>query len=250
MRELRQFAASGLFVPENLPSGLAALFLRWAASPPRTLPIDRTWSDSGAPPDAGWFVFFDALPPPDAAAFVESELRRQLETPAATGFAWARWTPAGAAAAGVAVETAVRVGLDAGQRPAVAARVVVRLPPGLVTLGFGEGAPVRGAFDAQGLDAVVVSYPPQEGADPPRADGIRVGIAGTALGLVSFTGLVSLPVAPRERSVVKSLVRAQIDPLRPFDPSRTRTTSTGRDFLLTRDAGGVHLAPLPEASVS
>jgi hypothetical protein len=249
---------TAFYKPDAPGRGERLWFLRWRTddSPPG-LTLTEMWQAEGTPKAVGYFVFFDVLPPESAAPDVERDLREiwKEAAPTASSFAWVTYTAAKkkTAASGVSVSTRLGLTLNASNRPAVDADTRLALPPRMQTLGFGAGAPVIGvsAPDAK-ANGFVITYPPLGGAEPPRGGGVLLPITGNAVGCVCFSALVELidgkrPRDPDPDESWKSLVTVQIDPLHPFDRTRTFEALTGRDYLLRRTLDGFQLLPAPPA---
>lgn len=240
--QLTRVPGTALYQPPKPADGYA-LFLRWStAAPPQTLPIEQTWSDDGAPAEPGWWAFTDAGSAPTAAT--EQALRAALPAPAgATGFAWL-----GLARGSPVKPTIAALAPDGHGRPAFPAAVPVALPPGVYPLGFPAGAPVHGGRDGDGALVALVVDAPDPGAEPsPPRPGAAVPLVGDNAGVIAFTGFVPTTGGRREGTepgVVKALVAAQTDPVRPFDPKRTSIAPTGREMAFVPDGGGWRLVPL------
>jgi hypothetical protein len=239
---------TAFYRPDAPGKGERLWFLRWRTddSPPR-LTLTEMWRAEGTPPAVGYFVFFDALPPEGAAPDVEGALREIWKAvPTASSFAWVNYASGKKVPSGVKVSTRLGLTLNASNRPSVEADTRLALPRRMRTIGFGAGAPVIGVFGAADANGFVITYPPLGGAEPPRGGGLLLPITGTAVGCVCFSALTDLiggkrPRDPKIDEAWKSLVKVQIDPLHPFDRTRTFETLTGRDYLLRRTLDGFHL---------
>jgi hypothetical protein len=240
---LQRIASTTLYQPQSPAPGEAMWFLLWSqADPPAQLTLEQTWAESGPPAAPGYFLFLNELPQQGNAASFEEKVRALLPATALAGFVWAVYTPK---KDDVKVQTRIGLDLDSGNRPVVDADTSFVLPPGMTELGVGKGAPVTASAPGGLVDAFVVSYPPQEGADPPRPGGLTLPMTGGFVGCVRFGGLVNALNDGKGSSVLKSLVEVQVDPLRPVDPKRTFQTFTGLDYLLVAEGNGYRLERAP-----
>lgn len=235
---LARIPGTALYAPGG---GGTWAFLLWdAAGAPPSLPLRDTWADRGAPPHTGWYVFLRAVPDAARAAELEAALRAALPAPASTGWAWSAYAPG----AGAELRGSVAVQPDEASDPVVAADAAVAFPKGMLAFGFTRGLRVAATCDAAGeMDGLVVTRPtlPDE---PWR--GIRIPLAGPLAGCIVFGALLESAVSGEHS--LKSAADVRLDPLRPFDPDRTRTTPTGAEYLLVAEADGTYrLEPHPPA---
>ena len=64
------------------------------------------------------------------------------------------------------------------------------------------------------------------------------------MGCLRFAGLIDAGVKPPgPDQVLKTLVSVQIDPIRPFDPKRTRQIFGGRNYVLGQSGSSYWIAP-------
>ncbi|HYH82370.1 MAG TPA: hypothetical protein VEX86_21440, partial [Longimicrobium sp.] len=157
--------------------------------------------------------------------------------PTATGFAWV------SVAGGAPVLRALAAAELAEGGPRLGAAVSFALPPGMLALSLAAGSRIVGATAADGsLDGFTAAFPALEGAPPPHAPGIAIPMAGDGVGALRFQGLMS--AGGGAAGAVKQLWNVQVDPLRPFDASRTYQAYTSRAYLLSGSAGAYHLTLL------
>jgi hypothetical protein len=226
---LEQVLSTLLYEPTPRRPGEHLLFLRWAtANPPKTIPLEQTWADSGLPQTNGYFIFRNAMPD-DAAAF-EQQMRAKLPEPTTSAFAWATsGTPA-------AVQTVLKTKLD-NSRPCVDGDTQLSLPPGLESVGFANNAPVLSVREDGFITGFVVTHPalisPQS-----HPVGLILPVTGSFVGCVQFEGLTSrFAEPPADDSARKNLVNVSIDPHNPLDTQRNFMRFTGAEYLLTESAG-------------
>jgi hypothetical protein len=229
---------TSLYQPEQPGRKENLLFLRMAGgTPPKTIPLEETWAESGTPPHVGYFLFLDAQPT-DAKAF-EEEIKGSLPAPTASAFAWV------VTGSPLSVLTLLKTKLNSLNAPCVNGDTQLNLAlPGQASVGFGDGSPILAASSDGIIKGVVVTYPPLAGAQPPSVSGVMLPLAGDYVGCVRFVGLTPAPggASAFGDSVVKALVIVSLDPLNPLDTSRNRVTFTGASFILTRDANGYHIS--------
>lgn len=233
---LTRIAGSALFAPAGRETWA---FLLWdAAGVPDPLPLRDTWADRGVPARPGWYVFLRAVPDAAHAPELEAALRGALPAPAATGWAWSGYAPG----SGAELRGAVAVRPDEASDPVVAGDAPVAFPKGMKAFGFRAGLRVAAAHDGAGeMDGLVVARP----ALPDRPwVGIRIPLAGPLAGCIEFGALLESAVSgDRSR---KSAADVRLDPLRPFDKDRTRTTPTGAEYTLVAEGDGKYrLDPYP-----
>lgn len=209
--------STALYAPGG--TGTSAFLLWNEAEAPTTLPLSSTWSDSGAPANPGWFVFLEA--PVEAA--IEGGLRAALAGKTSTGLAWA--------VKGAWIACAVPIACTADAGPSVASDCTLPTPAGLLALSFPAGTPLRSTGT---LEGIVASAPTEAGPVRAGSDGTIVWIQGERAGCVTFQALAGQP--PSAGGTV-TLMEVSLDPLRPFDPSRSFQTFTGMSYGFTRDAG-------------
>jgi len=225
------------------------LFLRYSrVSPPQPLELEDTWSQSGTPASVGYFVFFNQMPTPAETPLVETALRELLPPdPKASGFTWVKYNPAakqGTDLQLIQILFTLALKLNQSEAPSVSENVTVPLPAGMQSLGFAAGAPAFASLDdASKIDGFVVTYPPLANTQTPNEIGIALPMTGGAVGCLTFVGLIDSAGNNTPSSVLKTLVDVQVDPLRPFDGSRTFQMLTGRNYLLSQDQDGYHIAP-------
>ena len=226
---------TALYTPDDAVAAGYARFLRWQADgAPASLSLDQIWPAGELSKNPGWFAFVDG-PVPSGFETAFRDLLKDAGSP--LGFAWV--SVAGAAPV---LQAAAPVTDAAGART-LAASVTFPLPPGMLELGFGLGAPVVGAKGGDGMLAgFAFTFPPVAGAAPPTGAGLALPLSGAATGALGFDGLMSAGTIGT--GVVKQLWNVQIDPLRPFDATRTWQAYTSAAFLLTAADGAYHLAPL------
>lgn len=245
---LDRIGATSLYKPRSPEPGGDVIFLRWiAGDAPEHLRLEETWSEVGTPSSVGYFFSLNRTPPDGLAAVFEQAARSVLppKAPRASGFVWATYRQQ-ESTVDVSVLTLLAIDLDVENRPSMAADVVLKLPAGFRVLGFGKGTRVLPSFDGEGgTDGFVITYPDLAAAPPQTRLGISLPMAGAAVGCLCFTGLINAAAAGEPDSVLKTVVQAQIDPLRPFDARRTFEVLTGRDYLLSRSGTGYHLSPAP-----
>jgi len=232
-----------LYAPQSPSPGEAMLFLLWPETdPPSQLTLEKTWADTGSPAAPGYFLFLNELPLPGGAASFEKRLRALLPETTLAAFAWVVYA---AGKEEVTIRTRIGLTLDANDRPVVDADTEIALPPGMTAIGVGKDAPVTALASNGLIETFAVAYPPRPNAEPPRTGGLALPMADEGVGCVRFFGLVDALSGSGGAEVQKSLVFVQIDPLRPFDPSRTFQTFTGRDYLLVADGSGFRLESAP-----
>lgn len=214
--------STGLYAPGA--SGGEALFLLWTPGAQATLSITSLWADSGVPADPGWFIFLAGPVGQANAAAVEAALRKGLGETRPTGIAWADVN------GGIAC--AVPIECRAGAAPSVAADATLPTPAGLLALSFAAGTPLRSVGDFEGLAA---SAPPKAGPVLTGSDGATVWIQGERAGCATFQALAGQDPAA---DATVTLMEVSLDPLRPFDPSRSFQTFTGMSYGFTADAAG------------
>jgi hypothetical protein len=228
---------TALYAPAEPAAAKYARFLRWSTqSPPETLVLEDVWSQVGTPASVGYFAFVDG----DVPAGFEEALRRLLpaDAPTATGFAWVSIAGGAPALKDLAAVEAAEDG------PRLRGEVPFALPPGVVRLTLAGGSRLAGTSSADGsLDGFIATYPPLAGAPPPQAPAIALPMTGGAVGALGFQGLMSAP-GGGAAGVVKQLWNVQVDPLRPFDASRTYQAYTSRAYLLSVVDGVYRLTPL------
>ncbi len=237
-----------LYKPQVSGPGEMMLFLRWSKiSPPPSLDLEEIWSSSGTPASVGYFVFFNQMPTAAQAVAVDKALRDALPPdPEATGFTWVKYDPSKPVTDPqfLQVQFKLALKLTTAMAPVVSDSVTVPLPPGMQSLGFAADAPVFSSTDAdQEIDGFLVTYPPIPNAQRPDGVGIALPMTGAGVGCLRFEGLVNSASHSDPSSVKKVLVNVQIDPLRPFDSTRTFQIFTGRAYLLSHDQDGYHIAP-------
>lgn len=214
--------SAGLYAPDA--SGGEALLLLWTPGHQATLPIGSLWVDSGIPADPGWFVFLAGPATQANAAAIEAALRKGLGETRPTGIAWAE--------ANGGIACAVPIECRAEAAPSVAADATLPTPDGLLALTFAAGTPLRSAGNVEGITA---SAPREAGPVLPGSDGATVWIQGERAGCVTFQALAGQ--APAADAIV-TLMKVSLDPLRPFDPSRSFQTFTGMSYGFAGDAAG------------
>lgn len=236
LRQVPQTTA--LYQPAQPGRSENLFFLRWATdAPPATLPLEKTWAESGTPPDVGYFLFLDA-PPAGASAF-EQSMRDTLPAPTASAFAWVVTGPP------ASVLTLLKTRLSPNQTgaPCVDGDTQLKLAlPGQESVGFGGGSPILASYSGGLIDGFVVAYPPLAGAHPPAASGVSLPMAGDFVGCVQFAGLKGAAAGAGGVGAVKALVGVSIDPLNPLDTTRNKVTFTGASFILTQDTNGYHIS--------
>jgi hypothetical protein len=232
LRQVPQTTA--LYQPAQPGRNENLFFLRWATdAPPATIPLEKTWAESGTPPDVGYFLFLDA-PPAGAQAF-EQVMRGSLPAPTASAFAWVVTGPP------VSVLTLLKTRLSQSGAPCVDGDTQLNLSlPGQESVGFGDGSPILASYSGGLIDGFVVTYPPLAGAHPPTASGVSLPMTGDFVGCVRFAGLKG--AGGGAGGVVKALFNVSIDPLNQLDTTRNEETFTGASYILTRDANGYHIS--------
>lgn len=235
---LTRIPGTALYTPAG---GEKWAFLLWdAAGAKDSLPLRDTWADRGAPARPGWYVFLLAVPDAAHAAELEKALRGEggLPAPAASGWAWSAYAPG----SGAELRGKATVEPDEESDPVVADDAPVVFPRGMPSFGFARGLRVAATHDGAGeMDGLVVTQPALP--DEPWV-GIRIPLAGPRAGCVVFGALLDSEVHG-DRSV-KQAADVRLDPLRPFDPTRTRTTPTGAEYLLVAEGDGKYrLEPCP-----
>jgi hypothetical protein len=233
---LARIGSTALYAP---PGGEPWVFLLWnGADAPTSLPLDETWADQGAPARPGWYVFLTAVPPEPAAAELETALRSALS--AERGWAWSAY----AGGPDARLRGAVPLKGDGAGHPVVAADAPVALPPGVLSFGFAAGLRVAASHGAAGeMDGLVATRPTPY---PVPFTGVRVALAGPIAGCIFFGALLDSDVVGNRS--VKAQADVRMDPLRPFDPHRNRTSPTGtRYVLIAEGAGAYRLERYPSA---
>jgi hypothetical protein len=226
-----------LYAPTVPQPGENMLFLRWKKTdPPKSMPLEDTWANTGPPDVPGYFIFLDVLPtdPPK----LEEALRKPgvLPAPDVTGFVWAVSKPQ------TAVRTLLRLKLDAARAPCVDGDTPLNGPKGFPDVGFGNGWRVIADRTTGYITGFVVTYPPVNPAQPPA--GITLPMTGNGVGWVRFLGLINADGAGAS-SALKTLVSASLDPLPPY---RNRIVYAGAEYMLTIEGDGGRLSPSREPS--
>jgi hypothetical protein len=229
----QRLTSSLLYVAQDGNHGSLAFLLWSAARAPQTLTFDQIWADSGAPQFPGYFLILNA----PAVTELEPVLRAAMPAPTATGIAWASFTPGSPAPATVALLLRIRLG--ARGMPRVEGDTPVYLPAGMMMVSFKGKSPVAAVRDGGSVTALAISYPALAGAPKPLGPALRIELAGPDTGCLRFDGLVGAP----DSQAALPLMQVRIDPLAPFDPSRTFETYTGRSYAIRRNKAGWHLAP-------
>ncbi|HEX2187717.1 MAG TPA: hypothetical protein VHG51_02405 [Longimicrobiaceae bacterium] len=237
---LTRIPGTALYTP---PGRETWVFLLWdAAGAKDTLPLRDTWADRGTPQRPGWYVFLRAVPAAAHAPELEAALRGDggLPAPSATGWAWSAW----ASGPGAELRGRVAVRPDEASDPVVAEDAPVAFPKGVTEFGFAAGLRVASTRDGAGeVDGLVVARPALP--DEPWV-GIRLPLAGPLAGCIVFGALLESTVSGEHSR--KQAADVRLDPLRPFDPARTRTTPTGAEYLLVAEGDGKYrLEPYPPA---
>ncbi len=239
---LQQVPGTTLYRPEQRDPNALLYFVAWKAdAAARTIPLKDTWAESGQPLTPGCLLFLNAQPT-DPATFEEAVrtiLKRLLPEPSTTAVAWAVATPA------PTLKTLIKTKLDGANRPRVDGDTRLGVPPGLKSLGFGDGTPVLAAYDAEGtFNGLRFTSPPRASAPAPAAAGVSLPLTGKFVGCVQFEGLTNVPGSSitGDARARKVLVRVSVDPLRPLDPKRTYETFTGEYFILSRDGDGYSIS--------
>jgi hypothetical protein len=241
--------STNLYKPQQPGPGEMMLFLRYIkVIPPQPIELEETWSQSGTPASVGYFVFFNQMPTPAQTPLVEVALRELLPPdPKASGFTWVKYNPTAKAGTNlqlIQVQFTLALKLNQSDAPSVSQDVTVPLPDGMKSLGFAAGAPAFSTVDdANKIDGFVVTYPPLANTQTPNDVGIALPMTGGGVGCLTFSGLISRAGNNTPSSVVKTLVDVQIDPLKPFNSTRTFQIFTGRNYLLSQDQNGYHIAP-------
>jgi hypothetical protein len=210
-------------------SGPFVLFLLWeTADAPQTIATAETWTGPRVAPRTGWYLFAEADP---VDADLERAVRDRLGAPGLTSLAWISYADAALTVYGAAAPIAGGTG-----QAVLRDDVPLLLPAGMPGLTLLAGAPVTATAE---VDAFTVTCPSVPGASPPRRC-VRVPLFGAAAGTIGFQALVGGAGGP---GVVKSLLRVQVDPARPFDGRRTFWALSGREYLLLDEAVGYRLVP-------
>ncbi len=237
---LNHQAGTSLYLPVAPGQGERMAFLQWAGTPAPQVTLDTIWDPASG--RVGYLLFLSALPA-DQGEFqaAEAALRAALPKPAraATSLAWVAF------AANWSVESVNPLLLGdagAGMRTAIGdftAPGVVSLFPSVTVLAGTLVTPVADAEGAMGGAAIL--YPPlaafdgQPASQRPSGAGIAVPLAGAGVGCLQFQGLMDSQTRPsKAKAVAKDLFEASLDPLAPFDISRTYLKFTGQSFLLSR----------------
>lgn len=227
---------SALYAPAK---GLTWLFLLWdVTDPPPSIPLTDTWSEQGSPARLGWYVFVSATPDRAHAAGLERALRDALPVPVATGLAWVGED----AGSGLDLRGAVAVRSDDQGRPVVAADAPITLPPELLTLGFLAGMRLALRHEETGEPNGVIATRPAYDDQP--WTGVVVPLTGSLAGCLTLTALLESTVEHDHSTKLAADVR--VDPLRPFDPERTRISPTGAAYALIAETDKTYrLLPVP-----
>ena len=220
------------------------VFLRWSTqSAPASLALEDVWENAGPPSTLGYLVFLQKVPVIDAPA-LEQDLRDLLPAPDDTGFVWVVYTPGTEPATDV--QTLLAITPDEDDIPCVEGDTELNTLPGHPRVGFYDQSPVIAAYRDECIVSFSITYPPIEGAEPPRGPGPTLPMTGEFIGCLTFNGLVDKLGAPEKPSVaLKTRVVVSIDPLRPLDTTRNRMTFTDQDYYLTEDSGVYRLSVAP-----
>ena len=232
--QLKQIAGTPLYEPSSPAPVEAMLFY---------LAQDVSSNGGGSPTQ---------LSVDDAAeydAFVKAPAALLGGGPKHTGLAWAKWINGGLQDPGV-----LTVAPDASPPGALVGEPFTTPPTrGIKSLGFDSDTPIATDLDTGGnIQGLVLQYPPQPAvggrpkSDPPWGGGVLVPLSGALSGCFVSRSLVNDPSGPAPNaSARKELFEMSLDPVRPFDPDRTRLRPTGSCFVLEEaPAGTFHLRPI------
>ena len=225
MTALVQGDVAGMYRPDSGENFVFLLLSGPSAEPPDTLRLEDTWDQHQPARWIGFHVFLDAFPSGRQAAVLADELRRALPaSPVTTGFAWAGSAPNQFSLAGTVSMTI------AGDRPSVAgdALVQIRPPMPLLTIPHGLAAQAH-----PGLAGWTLCDPR---AQP--APALDVPLLGPDSGVIGFHALLASAVGDNE--TIKPLAGVRIDPLRPFDPTRTSITPLANRYRLSVGSSGTY----------
>lgn len=255
-----ELVGTSLYAPLPPPApGEAMLFylvpsqVQQGAGPPGQLTVDDAWQGT----DLGYFVFLNTLPEPNEYVDFEIQLADALPpvglppvVPAHTGLVWATWSNGSNGSLDV---TGV---LDVAPDPPdaiVAATFITPPTRGIKSLGFDKDTPITTERDGGGdIQGLVFEYPPQAAdggrpkSEPPWGNSVLVPLSGDLSGCLVFQSLMNEPTDPptTAAATLKQLFDWSLDPVRPYDSSRTRFTPTGLILVLEEDeAGAFHLRP-------
>ena len=255
--ELELIVEPSLYAPSPPAAGEAMLFylvpsqVREGAEPPGQLTVDDAWQGT----DLGYFVFLNTYPD-GSKEYVEFEIQlaealppvgKPPVVPAHTGLVWATWSNGSLDVPGV-----LRVAPDPPDA-IVAATFITPPTRGIKSLGFDKDTPITTERDVGGdIQGLVLQYPPQAAVDgrpksePPWGNSVLVPLSGVLSGCLVFQSLINEPTdsPATAAAALKQLFDCSLDPVRPYDSSRTRYTPTGMIFVLEEDeAGAFHLRP-------
>lgn len=231
---LKRVGLTSLYEPTTPSPGENLRFLAITTAP-ELIPLENTWSDSGAPITRGYFLFLNAAPV-DAAVF-ETEIKKLLPLdPPTSAFAWAT------SGATPSVQTLLKTKLT-NSKPCVDGNTELSLPPGLEGVGFSDNSPVLSITADGFITGFVVTHPALTNPQP-NPLGLILPMTGPLVGCVVFAGLTSrFAGAPVDESALKNLVNVSIDPHNPLDTQRNSMRFTGVQYVLTRSGDSYSITP-------
>jgi hypothetical protein len=234
---LERVGSTAIYRSQDAAARDYLLFFRWeATSVPQTLTFDQIWDGTR---DVGYFLFPVPMPGDGDLVQLEAALRILVPPPAAPSFAWLQTSSTGPPV----INTLLKLKLEAGET-VLDGETALNLPPGMKTVIFPDATRVLQSVSGGQIDGSVFTYPAEPVADPPKAIGVLLPLTDGRTGCVCFTGLVGDEAGRKPGSIIKSLVRAQIDPLRPFDSQRTYQVFSGLRYELQPDESGYSIVPV------
>jgi len=231
---LERVQSTSLFQPRDPGPGENLLFLRWdRTNVPASLPLEKTWANTGTPTDAGYFLFLNILPPSDEVASFETEIIKMLPAPTTSAFAWVSYVLKNKL---TSIQTLLKTKLNDDDEPSVEGNTELVLLPGQKRVVFGDGSSILANLADGFIDGFVITYPPITGTQSSGTLGVTLPFVGSLVGCVLFPGLINSLSGRRDaESARKTLVTVSIDPLHPLDPKRNFEEFTGEDFILSQD---------------
>jgi len=224
MTTLVRISDSGLYGPDSAET-FVFLLSDPPAEPPVTIALEETWEAQRRAPRTGFYVFLDALPSDRDASVLADALRCTLPpNPATTGFGWAHCPPSALSPAGAVDVTMV------GGCPAVASDAPIQVRSPMPELTIPAGLAVRAQPGLAGW-TLTDPYSRQDA-------GVTVPLLGRDCGDIRFRALLASTV--KGDATVKRLADVHIDPVRPFDSTRTRITLLSDEYSLALGPAGTY----------
>lgn len=231
-------AGTGFYVPAAPAADGPMLFLRWTGAGTVPISLDEAWNGTA---EAGYFLFLSQMPAASSLAAAETALRARLAAPPEkSSLAWVTIDPAGTPGS----VDLLPLGAGDGDVRLVQADFAAARFPDFPSVPIPAGTQVRAAIDGDGFVQGVTTFYPgltpfggQQAAGPAWGGGISVPLSGPCTGCLQFQGLRNHG-APSAGTLQKDIFTLSLDPLNPFDQSRTYAVATGLYVLLTSQGAG------------